>query len=74
MYNKLIKDINNLLDQSEKEVVWIAIDGPSGSGKSALGSFINDNFICNVFHMDDFPARLPQNKRPTGTGRRQRGL
>lgn len=54
MYNKLIKDINNLLDKSEKDVVWVAVDGPSGSGKSALGSFINDNFICNVFHMDDF--------------------
>ena len=54
MYNKLIKDINNLLDNSKKDVIWVAIDGPCASGKSNLGNFLNDNFICNVFHMDDF--------------------
>ncbi|MBQ7816856.1 MAG: uridine kinase, partial [Oscillospiraceae bacterium] len=54
MYNKLLKDINNLLDNSKKDVIWVAIDGPCASGKSSLGNFLNDNFICNVFHMDDF--------------------
>ena len=61
MYNKLIKSINNLLDNSDKDTVWVAIDGPSASGKSSLGNFINDNFICNVFHMDDF--YLPADKK-----------
>ncbi|MBQ6929373.1 MAG: uridine kinase [Oscillospiraceae bacterium] len=61
MYNNVIKIINNLLDNSEKDIVWVAIDGPSASGKSSLGNFINDNFICNVFHMDDF--FLPPEKK-----------
>lgn len=63
MYNKIIRVINDLLDNSEKETVWVAIDGPAASGKSSLGNFINDNFICNVFHMDDF--FLPHEKKTT---------
>lgn len=54
MYCKILKDINNLLDNSEKDVVLVAVDGPSAGGKSSFGRFLNDNFICNVFHMDDF--------------------
>jgi len=61
MYNRLLKDINNLLDNSNKDIIWVAIDGPAGSGKSSLGKFLNDNFICNVFHMDDF--FLPPEKK-----------
>ena len=61
MYNKVLRVINNLLDNSEKDTVWVAIDGPSASGKSSLGNFINDNFICNIFHMDDF--FLPPEKK-----------
>ena len=54
MYCKILKDINNLLDNSHKDVILVAVDGPSASGKSSFGRFLNDNFICNVFHMDDF--------------------
>ena len=54
MYCKILKDINNLLDNSDKNVILVAIDGPSASGKSSFGRFLNDNFVCNVFHMDDF--------------------
>ena len=54
MYCKILKDINNLLDNSNKDVVLVAVDGPSASGKSSFGKFLNDNFVCNVFHMDDF--------------------
>lgn len=54
MYCKILKDINNLLDNSHKDVVLVAVDGPSASGKSSFGKFLNDNFVCNVFHMDDF--------------------
>ena len=67
MYNKIIKVINNLLDSSDKDTVWVAIDGPSASGKSSLGNFINDNFICNVFHMDDF-FLPPEKKTPQRLG------
>ena len=70
MYNKLIKTINNLLDSSDKDTVWVAIDGPSASGKSSLGNFINDNFICNIFHMDDFflPAERKTSDRLAEVG------
>ena len=61
MYCKILKDINNLLDNSNKDVVLVAVDGPSASGKSSFGRFLNDNFICNVFHMDDF--FLPPDKK-----------
>lgn len=61
MYCKILKDINNLLDNSDKDVILVAVDGPSAGGKSSFGRFLNDNFICNVFHMDDF--FLPSNRK-----------
>ncbi|MBQ9844507.1 MAG: uridine kinase [Oscillospiraceae bacterium] len=61
MYCKILKDINNLLDSSHKDVILVAVDGPSASGKSGFGNFLNDNFVCNVFHMDDF--FLPPEKK-----------
>lgn len=54
MYNKILKEINNLLDSSDKQTVIVAVDGCCASGKSTLAEFLKDNFICNVFHMDDF--------------------
>ena len=68
MYCTLLREINHLLDSSNKDVITIAIDGPCAAGKSSLSDFLNDNFICNVFHMDDFflpaekktPQRLAQ--------------
>ena len=54
MYNRLLKEINNLLDSSDKDTITIAIDGPCASGKSSLAAFLNDNFICNIFHTDDY--------------------
>lgn len=61
MYSKILKDINDLLDKSDKDIIWVAIDGPAASGKSTMGNFLNDNFICNLFHMDDF--FLPPDKK-----------
>lgn len=61
MYNKIIKSINTLLDSSDKDTITIAIDGPCASGKSSTANFINDNFICNIFHMDDY--FLPPEKK-----------
>lgn len=54
MYEKIISEINKLLDESDKEVILVAIDGPSGAGKSHLCDILNQNFCCNIFHMDDF--------------------
>lgn len=54
MYNRLLKNINNLLDACDKETLTVAIDGPCASGKSSIANFLNDNFVCNVFHMDDY--------------------
>lgn len=61
MYCTLLKEINTLLDTSKKDVIIVAIDGPCASGKSSLANFLNDNFICNIFHMDDF--FLPPEKK-----------
>lgn len=38
----------------------IAIDGPSGTGKSALVRRIQESLDCNVFHMDDFFLQMAQ--------------
>ncbi len=32
----------------------IAIDGPSGSGKSSLAKILEDKYDCLVFHTDDY--------------------
>ncbi len=61
MYCTLLKEINHLLDNSNKNVITVAIDGPCAAGKSSLSEFLNDNFICNIFHMDDF--FLPPEKK-----------
>lgn len=54
MYNKIISNINKLLDENSNEIIILAIDGPSASGKSHLADLLNQNFSCNIFHMDDF--------------------
>ncbi len=38
----------------------ISIEGSSASGKSTLGSLLNDIYDCNLFHMDDFFLQLHQ--------------
>ncbi|MEG0019142.1 MAG: hypothetical protein RR728_01230 [Oscillospiraceae bacterium] len=54
MYNEIISNINKLLDTEENDVIIVAIDGPSSSGKSSLADMLGQNFCCNIFHMDDF--------------------
>lgn len=46
--------------QIEKETVIIAIDGRCASGKTTLADTLQKEFICNVFHMDDFFLRPEQ--------------
>lgn len=44
------------------ETITLAIDGPSGSGKSSLASWLKKVYAdCEVFHMDDF--FLPPEKK-----------
>lgn len=53
-YEIIFKNINKILDESDKEVIIIAIEGPSASGKSYLSNLLSQTFNCNIFHMDDF--------------------
>ncbi|MEG0019799.1 MAG: hypothetical protein RR846_00760 [Oscillospiraceae bacterium] len=70
MYNEIISAINKLLDSSEKDVIIVAIDGPSSAGKSNLANILGQNFCCNIFHMDDFfltaELRTPQRLAEAG--------
>ena len=52
-----VEAINDLLSDEEymdEEVILIAIDGRSGSGKTRLSAFLAGKYDANVFHMDDF--------------------
>jgi len=38
----------------KRDVVNVAIEGGSASGKSSLGELLKNIYDCNLFHMDDF--------------------
>ena len=44
----------------EKDRVIIAIEGPCASGKTTLAALLEEQYDCNVFHMDDFFLRPEQ--------------
>ncbi len=54
MYNEILNDINSILNKSDKDTIIIAIDGRCASGKTILCNFIKNNFVCNIFSIDDF--------------------
>ncbi len=58
-YSALFSKIRQLL--SEKDGVILAIDGRCASGKTTLAGKLQDEFCCNVIHVDDF--YLPMNER-----------
>ena len=58
-YQNIIAKIRELLCQ--KDSVIIAIDGRCASGKTTLAKQLQEEFGCNVIHMDDF--YLPLEKR-----------
>lgn len=60
-YNLFCK-IEKLLRTASGNII-VAIDGNSGSGKSALSFLLSKIYECNVFHMDDFFLR-PEQKTP----------
>jgi len=57
-----------LIERIEEELalghpVRVAIDGPSGTGKSTLAATLRDLYCCPVYHMDDF-FLSPERKTP----------
>ena len=44
----------DLLLNSNRNNIIVAIDGKSASGKTTLAKLISDRYDANVFHMDDF--------------------
>lgn len=56
MNNDDIKKITTRIDAllESNEIVLVAIDGNSASGKSTLASLLERIYDCNIFHMDDF--------------------
>lgn len=54
----LKKQIDTLLNTGRQ--ILIAIDGNCTAGKTTLASFLEKEYDCNVFHMDDFFLRPEQ--------------
>ena len=48
---------------TEREHVFVAIDGPCASGKTTLAALLQRRFDGNVLHMDDFFLR-PEQRTP----------
>lgn len=46
--------IDQLLANSEKDTILVAIDGKCASGKTTLGYYLKEIYDCNIFHLDDF--------------------
>lgn len=62
MYDENNKNLQDMLQSIEpllesKDLVIIAIDGKSGSGKTMLANHLSKLKDSNVFHMDDFFLR-----------------
>lgn len=48
------KALDELLINTQKEVLLVAIDGKCASGKTTLAYYLRSLYDCNIFHMDDF--------------------
>jgi uridine kinase len=46
--------IEQLIKDTEKTELLIAIDGKAASGKTTLSYYLKELYDCNLFHMDDF--------------------
>jgi len=56
----VVKEIDSLLENSKKEPLLVAIDGKCASGKTTLSYYLQEQYDCNIFHMDDFFLRIEQ--------------
>lgn len=67
-----LSEIKNRIRQltAERETVLVAIDGNCTAGKTTLSRLLEQEFDCNVFHMDDFflqpHQRTPQRLEEVG--------
>lgn len=59
-FRPLADGINKLLGAADKETIIVAIDGRCASGKTTLSGFLETEYGCNVFHMDDYFLRPEQ--------------
>lgn len=55
---------------TEREHVFVAIDGPCASGKTTLAALLQRRFDGNVLHMDDFFLR-PEQRTPERSPNRE---
>lgn len=46
--------IDQILENSDKDTILVAIDGKCASGKTTLGYYLQEIYNCNLFHLDDF--------------------
>lgn len=53
-FEPVVAEIRRLMEEKEEERFIVAIDGKCGSGKTILGTYLQQIFDCNLFHMDDF--------------------
>lgn len=55
MENTIVKSAAyNTADSVRKAPLLVAIDGRCGGGKTTLGTYLQEKFGGNLFHMDDF--------------------
>jgi uridine kinase len=64
--NQSLSDLKKAIDEKlmSRPQCVIAIDGPSGSGKSSLGEKLMSDYHATLFHMDDF-FLSPDKKTPS---------
>lgn len=58
IYSMIEKRAAHIMDEGKRFV--IAVDGPSGAGKTTLGKNLAERFDAALFHMDDFFLRPEQ--------------
>jgi len=53
-FEAALTEVYRLLEECNKKVLLVAIDGKCGSGKTTIGYYMQKVYDCNLFHMDDF--------------------
>jgi uridine kinase len=59
-YREIISAIDQIMAETKKDQLWVAVDGMCGSGKTTMGRALQEIYGCNLFHMDDFFLRPEQ--------------
>ena len=63
--NKIRQKIDTLLAENKKDIITIAIDGMTGSGKTTLANELSQIYNSPIFHADDYflPPELRTEER-----------